>query len=190
MSTDRPEVAGGSRLERSPLAPALRSFLTLAAEVEHRVVDADREADQEHERGHLVRHREGVARHRDQAEGAEHGREREQQRNPGCDERAERDDQDDQRDRQGERPCLAEILAVLVDDRLRSAGVAHLADEEAGMGSLGRRDGVDDGADLVRRLVDLAPDVEADERGVPVLRDLVGAAGCERRADVPHVGLA
>ena len=51
----RPSRGGGSRLERGPLAPALRAFLTLAPEVEHRVVDADREPDQEHERRHLVR---------------------------------------------------------------------------------------------------------------------------------------
>ena len=186
----RPARGSGSRLERGPFAPALRAFLTLAPEIEHRVVDADREPDQEHERSRLVGHREHVACDRDQAEGAEHGREREQQRDPRGDERPERDDQDDQRDRQGERPRLGQILALLVHDRLRRTGIAHLADKEAGMGGLGRCDGVDRGADLVRRLVDLAADVEHDERGVPVPGDLVHVAGDERRADVPDVGLA
>ena len=186
----RPARSRGGGLERGPFAPALRSFLSLAPEVEHRVVDSDREADQEHERHRLIGHRKHVARERDKAEGAEHGRERKQQRDSRGEERPERDDQDDQRDRQGERPGLAEILAVLVHDRFRGTGVAHLADEEAGMSGLGRCDGVDHGADLVRRLVDLAADVEADEGRVPVLRDLVPMTGGERRADVPDVGLA
>src|SRR4029077_19666564 len=98
-------------------------------------------------------------------------------------------EQDDQRDRQGEHPRLAEILAVLIHDRLRRAGIAHLADEEVRMGSLGDCDDVDDWTDLVWRLVDLAANVELDERGVPILGDLFRIAAGERRADVPDVGL-
>ena len=85
ISTDRPEVAAAAS-SAAALAPALRAFLTLAPEVEHRVVDADRDPDQEHERRDLVGHREHVARQGDQAERAEHGREREQQRDPRGDE--------------------------------------------------------------------------------------------------------
>ena len=46
---------------------------------------------------------------------------------------------------------------------------------------------VEDRGDLVDGLVLVAADVELDERGVPVLGDLVCVAGCERRADVLDV---
>ena len=54
--TVRPEIehraarGGGGGLERRPFAPPRRALLALALQVEHRVVDADREPDQEHDR--------------------------------------------------------------------------------------------------------------------------------------------
>ena len=56
------------------------------------------------------------------------------------------------------------------------------------MGLLRGGDAVEDRVDLVDRLVLVAADLELDERGVPVLRDLAGVAGSERRADVLDVG--
>ena len=122
-----------------------------------------------------------MAQQRDQPERPEHGRQRKQQRDPRGDERPERDEQDHQREREREHARLAEILAVLGLDRLLPAGVAHLADEEAGVGGLGGLDRVEDRADLVGGLVLLACDVEADEHGVPVLRN-------RRRLDVTDDG--
>ena len=52
------------------------------------------------------------------------------------------------------------------------------------MGALGGGDRVEDRVDLVGRLVLVAADLELDERGVSVLRDLARVAGVERRADV------
>ena len=91
MSTERPEVAAAASSAAS-LAAAGGPFLPLALEVEHRVVDADREPDQEHDRaGASIAIGTQVARQRDQPEGREDGRQREQQRDAGGDERAEGD---------------------------------------------------------------------------------------------------
>ena len=113
-----------------------------------------------------------MARDCDEPERGEHAGEREQQRDPRCDERPERDEQDQERDRERKHPGLAQILAIGVHDGLLGTRVAHLADEEARMGCLRRRDRVDDRLDLVRRLVLRAGDPEVDEHRVPVLRDL------------------
>ena len=68
-------------------------------------------------------------------------------------------------------PALPRSFAVRRLDALLRARVAELADEEARMGALRRGDAVEDGVDLVDRLVLVAADLELDERRVPVLRD-------------------
>ena len=80
MSTERPEVAAAasSAARHCVRAPAPR----VHAQVEERVVDADGEADQKHERPGLVRHRNEVAGPGDDSEGREDGRQGEQHRGP------------------------------------------------------------------------------------------------------------
>ena len=94
----RASRGGGGDLERSLRAPARCPLLPLALQVEHRVVDPDRETDQEHHRRCLHRDRQQHARERDEPEGREDGGQREQQRNARRHERAEREHENDQRD--------------------------------------------------------------------------------------------
>ena len=105
----------GRRSRRRTRAPPRRAagvaLLHLAPQVEHRVVDADGEADQQHDRVRSTR-RPGsswlIGPSRPSV--ADDGGEREQQRHAGGDERAERDDQDQQRDRQREELGLLEVV--------------------------------------------------------------------------------
>ncbi len=53
---------GGGGLERGALAPPGSPFLSFAPEVEHRVVDTDREPDQQHDGERFGCQREQVAR--------------------------------------------------------------------------------------------------------------------------------
>ena len=171
---------GGGGLEGGGRAASGGAFLACALQVEHRVVDADREADQEHHRLRLERDWEQVARQRDQPERREHGGQTEQERDAGRDECAEGQQEDQERDRQREHPGLAEVVPVRRLDFLLGAREAELADREAGVSALRGGDARDDRLDLVDGLVAVAADVEQDERGVPVLRD-------RAPADVLHV---
>ena len=58
----------GGGLERGAVALARRPLLTLALEVEERVVDADREADEQEHGADVLVHRDEVARQRDEAD--------------------------------------------------------------------------------------------------------------------------
>ena len=81
-------------------------------------------------------------------------------------------------------PAFAEVVPVRGLDSLLRARVAELADDEARMSLLRGGDDVDDRLDLVGRLVLVAADVEVDEHGASVFRDLACIAASERRADV------
>ena len=84
-------------------------------------------------------------------------------------------------------PGLLEILHEGRRDLLVRARVAELADEERGMSRLDRGHLGHDRVDLVHGLVELAADLEVDDRRVPVLGDLRGVGLSERRADVDHL---
>ena len=120
---DEHGLAGGrgGELERGLVGAPGVALLHLAPEVEHRVVDADREADEQHDARGGVGHRDDLADRREQAERAHHGGEAEQQRHAGGDERAEGDDEDQQRDRQRER---LGPLEVLLEGRVERLGGA------------------------------------------------------------------
>ena len=138
-STACPEVAA-VRAEGVLRRPALAPLLALAAQVEERVVDADRHAHQQDHRVGGVRGRLDVADDRADAECAEEAREREPDRQQGGDERAEREQEDDERDRHGELLRLAEVVADGLVQDVRRAGEAELLDQEARMRLLlGRR---------------------------------------------------
>ena len=168
-STERPEVAAAASSAAS--GPSGGTLLPFALQVEHRVVDADGEPDQQDHRRSLEGDRDQMARQRDQAERRQDGGQGEQERDAGGHERAEREHEDEQRDRERERSGLAEVVAVRGLDALLGAGVAELADREARMGRLRCCNRVQDGLDLVDGFVLVALDGEADERGVAVLCD-------------------
>ena len=130
---------GGGGLERGALAPPGSPFLSFAPEVEHRVVDTDREPDQQHDGERLGCKREQVTRQRRQPERREHGRERQQQRNARGHERAERDDEDDQRERDREDARALQVVREGGVDCFGRARTAELSDEEARMGALRSR---------------------------------------------------
>ena len=111
ISTERPEVAAATSSAACSLRPG-GPLLPLALQVEHRVVDADREPDQEHHRGGLHRDRQHGAGQRDQPERREDGGQREQQRNACRHESAEREHENDERDRKREHSGLAEVVDV------------------------------------------------------------------------------
>ena len=71
ISTERPGGGGGG-LERGPVTAAGRPLLTLALDVEERVVDADGEADQQDDRADVLVHRDELARQREQADRGGH----------------------------------------------------------------------------------------------------------------------
>jgi hypothetical protein len=62
--------------------------------------------------------------------------------------------------------------------------------KKPGWAGLGRGDGIEMRADLVGRLVDLTADLELDERGAPVLRDLIRVARGRAASGRSDVGLA
>ncbi len=117
VMTVSPEIehcAPGSRggdLERVSFAAARRPLLTLALQVEERVVDTDREPDQEHDRGPLRRDRDGLARTtptmpkvaitavRASSSGM-----------PAATSAPKRDHEDDERDRKRQHPGLGQIV--------------------------------------------------------------------------------
>ena len=92
MSTERPDVAAAIS-SAAPLAAAPFALLPVpGSEIEHRVVDAIREADEEHEGGCASSgHREDLAGATPSSRGAKTAVSREQQRNARGDERAEKD---------------------------------------------------------------------------------------------------
>ncbi len=102
------------------------ALLELAAQVEHRVVDADGEADQQHDRiDRALRDGKQVAERPEQPQRADDGGQPQQQRDAGRDERAEREQENDQRDRQRRELGLAEVVA---EGLVEGAGRARLAE--------------------------------------------------------------
>ena len=130
MKTAWPDVRGGLQ-QRLASARAPRPLLALAAEVEERVVDADRHPDQQDHGLGRVAGRDHMARERGQTDRREHAREGEQHRQAGRDERAERDQQDDQRDRQRRVLGPLEVLVQRVVELVVRAREAELGDGEA-----------------------------------------------------------
>ena len=135
---DRASRGGGGSLESRALALARRALFALALQVEHRVVDADRQPDQQHDRADVLVHGPDLARDREQAHRRHHGREGEQQRDACGDERAEGDDEDHDRDRQREETRPLEVLVELLVELLLGAD-AELLDPKASDWPLRRR---------------------------------------------------
>ena len=150
ISTARPDVAAAAASAASAIA-ARPALLALAADVEERVVDADGEADEHDHRGEVLRRGRELADAGHEAHGGHHGGDAEQQRQAGGDERAEREQQDHQRDRQRERLGLLEVVLEHLRDGLAGAGVAELLDAQLGVRLLGGGGGGEDRVDLAPR---------------------------------------
>src|SRR6185436_12230335 len=105
---------------------------------------------------------------RHESERRDDRRQGEEQRNPGCDERAEDDEEDDERYRDREKPRLLQVVQEGALDLLVDARIAELADEELRMGSLCGGHGGEDGRNLVGRVVGQAADLEIDKSCVSV----------------------
>ena len=98
-------------LECGRLAAPGPSLVTLAADVEERVVDADGESDEEDDLRDRLVHGDDLARQGDEPHRREHGREREEERDRRADERAEDEQQDAERQRDREQPGPGELRA-------------------------------------------------------------------------------
>ena len=115
----------------------------------------------------------------------DHGRQRQQERDPRCDERSEDEHQHDQRERDRPLARLAELLPELGVERLVRADGARLTDVEV-------RVRLGDRGSCLRQCVDAglgdglgAFHVPLDERRVLVARDEIGMCRRKRRAEVP-----
>ncbi len=172
------------RLECGLLAPAGRTLLAFALQVEHRVVDADREPDQEDDRADAVTHRQRLAEYRHETHRREDGREPQQERDARCDERAEGDQEDAQRQGDGVEPRLLEVVEERSLDLLPGA-LAERSDVEARVRLLNLVDGGDDRIDVVDGLVGGTGDVDGDQHRVLVTGDQAGVLlGVEGRFDL------
>ena len=182
-STARPDVAAAISIASMVVLPS-GPFAALAGEVEDRVVDTDREADQEdHGLRHVGDGQQVAGEGREAAGGADRAH-REQHRDAGRHEAAEREHQDQQRQRQRQGLGLLEILALRLVVDLGERRLTGLTDGEAGMGRGGGRGRGQRRCDLVAGRVLRAGDLEADQRGVTVGRD---GALVVRGAQLLHV---
>ena len=183
---DKHRAAGRrcSSLERRLFSPTGSAFLALSLQVEHRVVDAHCQADQEDDRADRVGHRQQKADECDEAHRPEHCGQSQEQRDARRDERTERDDEDDQRQGNREHPGLREVLLEGFVEVLAGA-LAEGSDVEVRMRGLHLFHAIEDRVDLVDRLVRLAPNLHRDEDRVLVVRDQTAAlGGVERRLDL------
>ena len=130
---DEDGAAGGGcgGLEGGVLAASGGPLLTLAAEVEERVVDSDGEADQEDHLGDLLVDGDELARERDQGRRRDDGGDRQQHRDQGRDGGAEDEQQDDERQRERDHAGGLEHAVERLVDCLAGAGAAELLDVEA-----------------------------------------------------------
>jgi hypothetical protein len=126
----------GGGLEGGLGVTARLALLALAADVEQRVVDADREADEQDDGHQVVGGRGELADAGDHAHRADDGGEAEQERQAGGDEGAEGEQQDDERDRERDRLGLVEVVGEHLVDGLAGARAAELLDAQLGMGLL------------------------------------------------------
>ena len=185
---DEHRPARGRRcgIERRRGAAPGPPLLALASQVEERVVDADREADEDDYRGDVGVHRHQLAGQRQQADRRQHRREGDQQRHQGRDQRAEGEQEDDQGDRQR---CRLGLLQVFAEDRFQRlvrAGATELLDPQPGMSAL-RSGGRGQGrVDLAFGGFGVAGDLELDQRRVTVSGDAPAPARGRAQTQPPR----
>ena len=163
---------GGCRrgLEGLFFALAGGALLTLALEIEHRVVDADGKPDQEDGRTDALVHRQDLAEDRDQSQCCDHGSQPEKKRNPRCHERSERKEQDPEGDRKRK---LARFLEVIFEHAaelvLGVTCLAELLDHEIGVRRLSCSSQVEYRLNAILGRLGVAGHLEIDQHGVAVL---------------------
>ena len=180
ISTARPDVAAAMSSASLGRA-ALVLLLHHATQVEHRVVDADGQADEHRDDLDGLMQGSELADGTEQPGGGHEGRDAEQQRNAGGDGRTEHEQQDDQRADHRDLLRLRLVSALGGAERLALGRAAVLLDEDLRVrlldGGDGREGGVGDGLErllLLLRLV-LPGQREGDEHRAAVLRDGVRA---------------
>ena len=164
--------------ERLGERPALRPLLTLAPQVEQRVVDADRHPDDHHDLERVAVDRQPVADRRHHPDSGGQRGEREQHRDAGRDQRAEHGEHQDQRDRHRGHLGLAEVQRAV--DRLLDACVTGLGDAQVRVPGLHAGDRVLEGGHRLVDVRDVAGDLERDQGTAGVLRHA-------RRLDVRRI---
>ena len=174
-------------LEGGGFAASGATLVTFAADVEQRVVDADREPDQQDDLGDRLVHRHDLARQGDEAQRCEHGRQGEPERDERADERAEHEQQDHERDRDRDHPGAGQLRVEHRVERLAGRRRAGLDHGVVGVGLLHLGGAGDDRVDVGGGLVVGALGAELDQHRVAVLRDLPLVAGRERRAELGHL---
>ena len=103
---------------------------------------------------------------------------------PGRDERAERDDEDRERERQRGELRAAHVVREALVELVVGRRLAELLDDHAGVPACASSIAFRIGAILSCGVLGLALDVELHERGVAVGRDEPGARMLDRRDDV------
>ena len=108
----------------------------------------------------------------------------EQQRQPRRDQRAEREHENHQGDRQRQELGLAEVVLERLRQRLVRARVAELLDPQPRVRAIEPGHRGEDRADALLRGVRVAPDVELNQRRPAIARDLALVLAGKRRLDV------
>jgi hypothetical protein len=163
-----PARRGRGELQRGLLGASCVLLLHLSSQVEHRVVDAHGEADQQDHRVDRPVHVQQVADQRRQSERRHHRGQPEQQRDAGGHEGTEREHEDHDRHRKRGHLGPLEIAGEAVVDRLVDAGVAELANQQTGVRTLHRRGRGERGSDAVGGGVGIAGDLEGHQGGAAV----------------------
>jgi hypothetical protein len=127
---DGPAAGPRGDLDGVPPTGAYCALVARPADVEQRVVDADRHADEQHDAVQRVGHRPDVRDERGEPDRRSNGREREQDRYAGGEQRAEGDEEDHQGDRQAEPLGPREVVPDRVADGPVDRGVADLLDPQ------------------------------------------------------------
>ena len=120
----------GGDLEGLFVAASSGALVTLAADVEHRVIDTDGEPDEQDDRADRLGHGHQMAHRAEDPDRRNRRRQPQQQRQPRSDQRPERRHEDQQRDRQREDLGAAGIVLECLSHRLARTGGAELLDPE------------------------------------------------------------
>src|SRR5262245_27292638 len=169
---------GGDR-QRMPGGQSAGALLSLAPDVEERVVDADGKSDEQHDRARRVVDWEYTAGETDEPAGRDQRGQGEPDRNESCDQRAEHKEEDHERDRDRELLGALEVLSDRVVQLVCRARLSELCDVEAWMRSLLGGDCLENRLDVLMSLVRFSAHVELDQCRVAVLRDQVPAAAIQ-----------
>ena len=164
------------------------ALVALAADVEHAVIDADGQSDQQHHVHGRVDRRGQAAGEGEQAHRGDDSSDGERDRQQRRHHRAERDQQNPERHRNGQQGQAGQALVEFVADELVGARVARLRDVETRMPCLHGGYRVERRLDPVLGRLGIAGKRERHQRGRPVRR----LDGVGHRADaaqrLPYVG--